>query len=531
MTIITGKSPRKINPAQAPTKKIVLPTLAPVAFLALLASPVCKAEFKITPTAGVTETYTDNVNQTVDSQAQHEFITELTPGITITDNGPNLKLNFVYAAEYFEYSNKDVPNINTFQNALQATANAAIIKEFFYIDSSASISQQAVSAFGPQVNNSNAYSDNNRTEVKTITFSPYITENLGTTAVFQARYMHEAENSGNVQLGDTQSDGVLLSLSSGPAFRLINWGLQFNRQTIDSTISPTVTAQTAELSGAYVLTPELSLTANAGYDEFEYPGLEGDNQRENFWLGGVTWAPSPHTNVQFSGGRRYGGTSYNLVATHQTLHSVWSINYNDSVTTTLSQFSTPNNISTAGLLGQLNSTTITDPGQLQSNVSNTIGEAGLPTNLAGGANFFSNGFFQQKQLQASVAFNTARSTLIFSVFDTERTALSTTEFAGFVGAGGSLLLNDNNRQLGASSMLNWEVTPRTNFYLNCNYTKIESLSTNLDNFNRSVVFGMTRHIKPHVQGTLELRRVEGTTADGVDNFHENAIMGSLTLQL
>jgi len=530
MTITTGKSPRKHNPAQAPIKKIAFPTLAPVAILALLASPVCKADFKITPSASVSETYTDNVNLTVDSQAQHEFITEFTPGITISDNGPNLKLNAVYTAQYYEYSNKDVANINQFQNALQANANAAIVKEFFYIDSTASISQQAVSAFGPQVND-NSYSDNNRTEVKTITFSPYITKNLGTTAVFQARYMHDAENSGNVQLGDTQSDGVLLSLASGPAFRLVNWGLEFNRQTVESTVSTTVTEQTAELSGAYIMTPELSLTANAGYDEFEYQGFAADNQRENFWLAGLTWTPSTRTNVQFSGGRRYGGTSYNLVATHHTRNSVWMINYNDSVTTTLSQFSSPSNISTAGLLTQLNSATITDPGQLQQSVSNTIGEAGMPSSLANSANFFSNGFFLQKQLQASVAFNTARSTLIFSVFDTERTTLNPSEFAGFLGNNSNLLLNDNNRQLGGSSILNWEVTPRTNFYLNGNYTKIESLSSNLSNFNRAVVFGMTRHIKPHLQGTLELRRVEGTTVDGVDTYHENAIMGSLTLQL
>jgi uncharacterized protein (PEP-CTERM system associated) len=529
MTITTGKRSRQSRLARASTKKYGLPTFAPAAFVALLASPVCHAEFKITPNIGVSETYTDNVNLTTDAMAQREFITEFTPGITISDNGPNLKLNAVYQGQYFEYSNKDVANTNQFQSALQATANAAIVKEFFYIDSSASISQQAVSAFGPQVNN-NPYSDNNRTEVKTLTFSPYITENLGSTAVLQVRYTHEAENSGNELLGDTQSDGVLLSLASGPAFRLVNWGIDFNRQTIESTVSPTVNTQSAELSGSYIFSPELSLNANVGYDEFQYPGFDVDDQREKFWLAGLTWTPSTRTNVQFSGGRRYGGSSYNLVATHHTHNSVWMINYNDSVSTTLSQFSANGNISTAALLSQLDSATISDPGLLQQTVSNTISEAGLPSTLSNSINFFSNSFFLQKQLTASVAFNTARSTLIFSLFDTERTALSSTEFAGFPGAA-NLLLNDNNRQIGGSSILNWEVTPRTNFYLNGNYTKIESLSSNLNTFNRAVVFGMTRHIKPHLQGTLELRRVEGTTVDGVDTYHENAIMGSLTLQL
>lgn len=522
MTIITGKQLRKVKLTQSSFRKLTLPTLAPFAIFALMVSPVCRAEFKITPTVGVSETYTDNVNLTTDAFAQREFITELTPGITISDKGPNLDLNLVYQGLYFEYSNKDIADTNQFQSALQADAKASIVKEFFYIDSNASISQQSVSAFGQQVNN-NPYSDANRTEVKTLAISPYVTQNFGTTATGVIRYSHDAENSGNAQLGNMQSNGILVNLASGPAFRLVNWGLEYDRQIISSTVSPTVTAETASVTGAYLLSPQFSLTLNTGYDEFNYQGIDTGDSREYFWLAGVSWNPSTRTSVQANGGRRYGGSAYTLAATHHTAHSVWIVNYNDSVTTTLSQFATPSGISTSALLNQLGSSGISDPGQLQ---------GGLPSTLSNGINFFNNSFFLQKQLQASAAFNTARTTLVFSVFDTEMTSLSSTEVTGFLGADSNLLLNDNNRQVGGSSLLNWAVTPRSNFYLNMSYTKISSLASDLVNFNRSFVFGMTRHISPRLLGTLELRRNEGSVLlDTEGTYHENAIMASLSLQL
>jgi len=527
MIIIMGKLPckRKLRRYFQPRFYI-----APLAMLMLLASPLCRADWKITPTAGISETYTDNVNLSPDGTTKSEFITELMPGISIEDNGPNLKMTAVYQLEYFDYSDKNVGDINQFESFLQANAKASLIKEFFYLDGSASINQQSISPFGPQVNN-NPYSSTNHTEVKTYSLSPYLQHSFDTTATAELMYSHQSANSGNALLGNTVGDSVLLDLASGPAFRLLSWDLQYNHETIQNTISPTITSDTASGNMSYSISPEFSITGTTGYDEFGYQGLGGAASRDYFWLVGMSWTPTQRSNVQASGGRRYGGPDYTFSAKHHSRHSVWMINYTDAVTTSLSQFTAPSTVNTAALLTQLYSATISNPALLQQTVANYISETGIPTSLANSINFFSDSFFLQKQLQASAAFNTAKSTLIFSLFDTENTSLATQQANSILFGNNILFLNENIRQLGASAMLNWQITSRSNAYLNTNYNKIESLSTDLININRAVILGMTRQIRPNIQGTIEVRRVEGSSneADGI--YHENAVMASLTMQL
>src|SRR4051812_32798922 len=70
MTITTANRPRLVVPA--------LPRVAPLAAAAaLLASGACHADWKFTPTVGVAETYTDNVNLQSDALARSAFVTDL----------------------------------------------------------------------------------------------------------------------------------------------------------------------------------------------------------------------------------------------------------------------------------------------------------------------------------------------------------------------------------------------------------------------------------------------------------------------
>jgi len=496
----------------------------------LVVSPACRADWKITPTAGVSETYTDNVNLTPDATAKTEFITELIPGIAIEDNGPNLKMNAVYQLQYFDYSDKDVVGTNQFESFLQANAKATLVQELLYVNGNASINQQSISAFGPQVNN-NPYSSTNHTEVKTFSLSPYLTHNFDTTAIGEIMYSHQSLNSGDALLGNSQGDSILFDLASGPAFRLVHWDLQYNRDTIESTVSSTITQDTASGNLAYTYSPDLSITATTGFDEFGYQGIGGTSTRDNFWLTGFTWTPTERTSVEASGGRRYGGSDYTFSAKLHSRHSVWMINYTDAVTTSLSQFNAPSTISTAAMLTQLWSPVISNPTLLAQAVANYIAGQGLPASLANSTNFLSNSFYLQKQLQASAAFNTAKSTLIFSLFDSESTSLFNQQATSALLGNNSLFLNENAKQLGGSAMLNWQITSRSNAYFNATYNKIESLTTDLVNVNRSVVLGMSRQINPRLQGTLELRRAEGSLNELNGAYHENAVMASLSMKL
>ena len=58
-----------------------------------------------------------------------------------------------------------------------ASENAELIKNFFFLNSTANISQQNISLLGPLTTN-NENITNNRTTVKTYSISPYIRHNF-----------------------------------------------------------------------------------------------------------------------------------------------------------------------------------------------------------------------------------------------------------------------------------------------------------------------------------------------------------------
>jgi uncharacterized protein (PEP-CTERM system associated) len=507
-----------------------LPLAAPLALLALLASPACRADWKFTPSVALTETYTDNVALTSAEQAKSEFVTDLAPTLSIANDGPRLKLQASYQMHGYAYSDRQVANTNRSQRHLEANAKAKLVEDLLYFDGAASINQQAVSAFGPQVND-NGYASTNRTEIKTYRLSPYLTHRFGSSADMMLRYTRDSVESGNRALGDSKGDSADLSINSGAAFRTIGWGLDYNRQQVDNTVAHESSAETALASLRYRYSPQLSLTANGGYDKYDYQSLGGKTRGKN-WSYGLIWTPSLRTSVQASAGKRYFGSTYTLAANHRSRSTVWSVNYNDAVTTTRTQFLLPSTIDTASMLDRLFRASFPDPVARQQAVDAYIRATGLPASLADSINYFSNRYILQKQLQASAAFNGAHSTLVLSVFNTRRSALSLQQTDSALLGSSLSTLNDDTKQLGASALFNLILSSRSAVNLALTSARTESISTGLTDHNRAVRLALTRQLKPKLRGALELRHVQGGNAAlGGRTYRENAVSASISMQL
>ncbi|HWZ48633.1 MAG TPA: TIGR03016 family PEP-CTERM system-associated outer membrane protein, partial [Herbaspirillum sp.] len=120
-----------------------------IAAAALLLSPASHAaQWTITPSIWVSETYTDNVNLTPREQAKSDFVTQAIPSISVATKGPNLTLNADYGAQETYYADHNGPA--SLVNLLHADANAKFIENLLYLDSAASITEQNISAFGAQ---------------------------------------------------------------------------------------------------------------------------------------------------------------------------------------------------------------------------------------------------------------------------------------------------------------------------------------------------------------------------------------------
>jgi uncharacterized protein (PEP-CTERM system associated) len=510
---------------------------APVAVLALLLSPQCRADWKVTPAVELRETYSDNVQLTTDQLARSQLITDLAPSLAITNNGPRLKLAAAFTTHLFAYSNDRIEGTNSSQRQLAANAKAKLIENLLFFESTASIDQRAVSAFGPQVAD-NGYSNTNRTEVSTWRISPYLSHRFGSAATAELRYARDSVKSGDASFGDSIGNTVSTSISSGPAFRTIGWGLQASHQDLDSTRGGESTSDTASAQLNWRVSEALSLNANRGYDKYDYKALEGDTAGPSYSLG-LVWAPSRRTQLQASAGKRYYGNSYMLNATHRSRHTVWNISYNDAVTTTRGEFLRPVSIDTASLLDGLFSAAISDPVARQQAVAAYILSNGLPASVIQNTNAFSNRYILQKQFQASAAFNTAKTVTLFSLNATKRNALSTPETAG--AAPGSLpanlpgsgldSLNDNIKQAGAALSFNYRISPRGGANLIVSKTRTESLATGIKDDQLLLSLGLTRQLQRKLRGAVELHRVRGNALTvGGRTYTENALSATLSQQ-
>jgi uncharacterized protein (PEP-CTERM system associated) len=511
---------------------------APVALLSLLLSPNCLADWQVTPSLDLRQTYTSNVNLAADSLARSTHISELGPGLGIVNNNPRLKFLGSFQRRFYAYSEDEVPNAQHSQAFVSAAMKAHLVDEFLFLDASANQNEHSISAFGPPVNGSN-YANPNSTSVRTWRVSPYLQHQFGASANLQARYVHDSVDAGNSGLRNSDSDAIDLSLSSGPLFRRVGWSLQAAHREIEekdastaagATGGATIGSDNASLNLNYLLVPGLSLTASGGYDSYDYDTLGGKTSGKS-WTAGFDWSPSARSRLTFSAGDRYYGSSYMLRALHRSRHTVWNISYDDAVTTTRDRFVLPSTIDTASMLDRLFSASIADPVARAQAVQAYIRATGLPAALADNINYFSNRFVLQKQFQALAGFNSARTTSVLTVASTRRSALSTVQADSPILGSNAGSLYDNVHLKSASALWSMRLTGRSNISLSLTANRSRSEATNIESDNRAVRLGMTRQFAQRMTGALELRRVTGTAADGVNDYRENAISASLSLKL
>jgi len=510
--------------------------LTPLALAALLASGAAHAaDWKISPRIDLRETYSDNVGLQSNGDTHGSFVSEAAPSINISTNGPRLKVSADAGWNLYAYSDRNAPNLQNSQRRYNGAAQAVLVDELLFVDGSASGSRQAISAFGPVSNNS--YSSTNRTDISTWRISPYARHRFGSTADVTLRYTRDSVDSGVAGYGSSMASTRSADLSSGTRFTTVGWTLSYYHQDLNERMigasSPTVAGESSSENTSaglrWNVIRRLSLTANAGYDKYEYATL-GEGTRGRSWSAGFIWTPSTRTSVQASFGRRYFGKTGSLASSYRTQRSVWTLDYSDAVTTSRSQFLLPASIDTAAMLDGLFAANFPDPVQRQQAVQAYIAATGLPPTLANSINYLSNRYIRIKRLQGAAVFRGARSNLTFTVYDEDRVALSTQQSDSALLLGQLATLNDDTSQRGASVNLDYRLAPRTNSYASLSAARSRSLSTGVvSNYNETRL-GMNHRFAARTQGSVELRHTRGSLylLNG-GNYSENALVATLSI--
>jgi uncharacterized protein (PEP-CTERM system associated) len=478
-------------------------------------------EWEIHPTLSIQETYTDNLRLRPEGAAQSDWVTRLRPGISLRRTGARARFSASYAPELVYRAREESRDLYHY---LSARGNAELVEEFLFIDASTSVTQQNVSLSGPQAEN-NVNVTENRTSVRSYSLSPYLRRDFGHDARGELRFTRSEVSYSANNLFSSEANRIDMRLWSGPAFKLLTWNLAYNKQRIDYAQNQQSTdLERISAGGKRLITPQLGLLANIGYENNDYVTL-GPEPKGSFWSVGPEWTPTPRTHLSATTGRRYFGSSHALDFSHRTRLTTWRVNYNEDITTARDQILVPGTADTAAYLDTLFLSRIPDPAARQTAVENFISQNGLPPSLAVPLNFVTTTPFLQKRLQASFGIQGVRNTVLANVYTQRREATA----PGQAGAG-DFAQTPNTRQNGTSLLWSLRITGQTTSNVHVGYTRSEFTSTNRDDNLKFIRLGLTRRFDPRVSGSLSYRRLENDSSQGASSYTENAVTAGLVLR-
>ena len=305
-----------------------------------LAAPAAglAADWKVTPSLTVIETYTDNVD--LDSaEAEGDFITQVVPNISVRADGARLDLNLSYTPNYFYYpeANGDKDEI---RHNLNFTLNSELSDDLFFVDANANVNQRYLDR-QQAVSSVDGSRTENRATIQTYRIRPYLTRHFGSFA--DARldgYVSHVRSDDRDRLFNAGSTfekatswGTTLTVDSGSQFSRIGWSYNayYNNQERVS-VEDYINYGT-RLNGSYRFHRMFSLLGSVGYEKRDANSafVQFDNV---IWDAGFRLVPGPRTSISFRYGNQYQGDTFSLSAFYRiTPKAQLTVTYRDLLET------------------------------------------------------------------------------------------------------------------------------------------------------------------------------------------------------
>ena len=480
------------------------------------------AEWTIQPRLTVMETYTDNARMGGLGGAGgsgSEFITQVDPGVEITGVGRrfNTSTNYTLNNLYFAKNQSSI-----MRQQLSSNATAEILKDLFFVDGRADIFQQNAFLFGPQAFD-NANLSGNIQDIRTWSVSPYLRHRFKNLASGELRYARSAVTSSARNFFSNTSDSVIASLNSGSAFRTLGWGMNYSNTQISRELGggDLGSIELERIAGTlnYVVTPQFNLIGTGGYERNSFLSIRG-KPSSHFWTAGFSWTPTTRTNVDASAGQRFFGSTFAGSIVHRTRRTVWNLSYVEDITTFGQQALQGGVILNPGSLGRL-IPNIQD--------SQALLDQGLPITLSDPNNFLTNRLFLLRRLQASLALNGRKNSLIFRAFNfSMKSFTADDEDVGLIGAADAFLTRDTT-QTGGNVLWNHRLSPLTSVNANFGYTRIHFDTTDQVDDMIIIMLGLNKRFTANTNGVLRYSHMRRESGRGNSDFSANTVSAILNM--
>jgi uncharacterized protein (PEP-CTERM system associated) len=498
------------------------------AALGLLAAsaPSLAGDWRVTPSLGVTETFTDNARSTSNNRSS-DFFTTVSPGLSVIGTGRQLTLDFDYTFNYDKYM--DNTDLDGYRQGFTGGGRAELIKESVFLDLRGSISQESIDRRGV-VTATERSSAGNQSDVYTYSVSPYWQNRFGSFAESELRYRFaqtifgtpNSDVNNNVaqspnSASDATTNQVSANLVSGADFGNLLWRLSGDASNTDRDRG-TLETRNVDVALQYAITRTVSVLGGGGYDDIDDPTLIRDLSGP-YWNTGLQLTPSPRTKLRFLGGRRYNDTNYAGELSYQiTPRITLAANYSDTILTQQTQF-----------LTNLDNIERDQFGNFVDKRTGVNFSARNPGTLP-----LTDDVFREKTANANLRILSDRNTYTLFVFHTKRESQS----AAVVGTDGTIFAPTNETVTGTSFNFSRRLTEVVDAGFNFSYShsKSDGGDNSSDNTYRAVA-SLGYLLNPTLRGAVSYaylnRQSNGGTpsslngVDGGDDLVENVIFVTL----
>ncbi len=269
---------------------------------ALLASrEAVAAEWTITPTVTVSESYSDNIDLDPDGAETSAFVTDVTPAISIVGSSARASASISAGVTASQQTAGDDRGLE-FDADLAAAASLEAVKEVFFIDVNGSVSQQVLDRRAAQ-------SSANADTVQTYEISPSLRRHFGGYADGEARYAFTQFFSGSKTTSDSSIHRIDLRLDSGRYFTRIQWSVDASASKDFRSLDNDVERRDATLNLEYAFSRFVSALGSIGYQQFD-DGEPANKINGIVWDAGFRWRPGPRTEMELTYGRRDADNSF-----------------------------------------------------------------------------------------------------------------------------------------------------------------------------------------------------------------------------
>ena len=302
--------------------------IALVLLVILQSSRLAAAEWTMRSQVSVSETYIDNVSLAPKGEEREEFITGITPGISLIGQGNRLNTTMQYQFQGLYYA-KEERGVS--HHRFNGQLDTELVTDLLFLDLNAAYRQQNITV-QDRISFDNLSLNANRTDVTTYTISPYLTHNFGDYATTLLRFSRNEVLYDTKVRNDTKGDSYLFRVNNGSKFKRMIWGASHERNEISAVQD--IVIEKSELLLGYRIGPKTTARLVGGYEDNDYPhdAVRGGIS-ESYWNAGLSWTPSHRTLIELSGGERFFGKTASLSVQQSSRQMDVGIAYREDVTT------------------------------------------------------------------------------------------------------------------------------------------------------------------------------------------------------